>query len=347
MEFITFACKRQDLPVIKGRLERRSQKPTTSVVGRSQYSQEKIMTGNIRNLSPTQRWILAIRPKTLPAAISPVLVGWGVSVSIGSFSLFPAIAALFGSLMIQIGTNLVNDVADYNKGTDTEERFGPLRVTQAGLLTPQQVWAGATASFVLAILVGFYLIFVGGWPILVIGLAAIAAGFFYTAGPSPLAYNGLADIFVMLFFGFVAVLGTVYVVAGSVPPSAWFGALGVGALIVNILVVNNVRDIEGDRKAGRRNIPVVWGRRTAELEYLFMLFIAYAAVIGFAVLGWWGALSALFTLPLGVRLYDQLSSGLTGQSLNPLLGRTAQLSFQYSLLLAGGLVMQTVLHWLL
>ncbi|KAA3648717.1 MAG: 1,4-dihydroxy-2-naphthoate polyprenyltransferase [Chloroflexi bacterium] len=301
------------------------------------------MTANTQQLSPSQRWMLAIRPKTLPAAISPVLVGCGIAISSAVFQWLPALAALFGSIMIQIGTNLVNDVVDYGKGADTEERLGPTRVTQAGLLSPRQVWAGAILSFVLAALAGVYLIFVGGLPILIIGIASIVAGILYTAGPSPLAYNGLADIFVMLFFGFVAVLGTVYVVAGVVPVAAWLGAAGVGALIVNILVVNNIRDIESDRKAGRRNIPVVWGRRAAEIEYLLMLALAYGVVISLAFLGLQGAALALFTFPAGYRLYRRLEGGLEGPLLNPVLGQTAQLSFLYSLLLAGGLVVQAII----
>ena len=301
------------------------------------------MTANAQGLSPSQRWLLAIRPKTLPAAISPVLVGCGIAISAGVFNWLPALAALAGSLLIQIGTNLVNDVVDYSKGADTEERLGPMRVTQAGLLSPRQVWAGAIVAFGLAALAGVYLIFVGGWLILAIGIASIVAGVLYTAGPSPLAYNGLADVFVMLFFGFAAVLGTVYVVAGSILLPAWFGAVGVGALIVNILVVNNIRDIESDRKAGRRNIPVVFGRGAAEAEYLLMLVLAYGAVVLLALLGFWGSLIALFTLPTGYRLYQTLRDGLKGAPLNPILGQTAQLSFRYSLLLAVGLVVQSLL----
>lgn len=211
--------------------------------------------------------MLASRPKTLPAAISPVLVGWGIAIGIEGFQLLPALAALLCAVLIQIGTNLVNDVVDYQKGADTSERLGPVRVTHTGLLTPRQVWRGVFITFGLAALVGLYLVFDAGWPVLVIGGASILAGFLYTVGPYSLTNIGLGDLFVMLFFGFVAVCGTVFVVAGSGPLSAWLSALGVGALVTNILVVNNTRDMETDRQTGRKNIPVLFGRKGGKIEF--------------------------------------------------------------------------------
>jgi 1,4-dihydroxy-2-naphthoate octaprenyltransferase len=171
-------------------------------------------------ISPRQAWILAARPKTLPAAAAPVVVGTAVALSEGVFSPGPALAALLGALLIQIATNFANDVFDYKKGADTGQRLGPLRVTQAGLLTPAQVMAGMWLTFGLAVLVGVYLVWVGGWPIVVIGLLSILSGMAYTGGPFPLGYNGLGDLFVFIFFGLVAVGGTYYVQALTLSPAA-------------------------------------------------------------------------------------------------------------------------------
>lgn len=298
------------------------------------------MTENFKDLSSAKLWWLAIRPKTLAAALSPVLVGWGLAAQAGRFHWGAALAAVFGAVMIQIGANLVNDVVDFAKGADTEERLGPTRVTQSGLMTERQVWLGVWISFGLAVLAGLYLVTVAGWPVVVIGLTSILAGVLYTAGPYPLAYIGLGDIFVMIFFGFVAVGGTVFVVSGELPESVWWLSAAVGALTVNILVVNNIRDIEADRKAGRKNIPVLWGRAAAETEYALMLLLAYSApvflVIQRIISPW--ALLVLLSLPQAVKLMKVLRSGLAGPPLNPVLGQTAQLLFRYCVLLAVGLV---------
>jgi len=290
--------------------------------------------------SPVQRWILAIRPKTLTAAVAPVVVGWGVAATTGQFHWGAALAAMFTSVMIQIGTNLVNDVVDFSKGADTEARTGPLRVTQTGLLSPRQVWTGVLVTFGLAVLAGLYLTWVAGWPVLVIGALCLLSGIGYTAGPFPLAYNGLGDIFVLIFFGFAAVVGTVYVVGADVPPLAWFAAAAAGVLTVNILVVNNIRDIETDRAAGRKNLPVVFGRRAAEWEFALMLVLAYAIppiLVCKQVSSSWILLS-LITLPQGITIWGRLRSGQSGQALNPLLGQTAQLLLRYCVLFTIGLL---------
>jgi 1,4-dihydroxy-2-naphthoate octaprenyltransferase len=294
---------------------------------------------NNETINPIQRWWLAIRPKTLTAAISPVIVGWGISAAGQNFHWGGALAALFGAILIQIGTNLVNDVVDFAKGTDNEERLGPTRVTQAGLLSIKQVWGGVVVSFGLAILAGVYLITLAGWPIVIIGVSSILAGILYTAGPYPLAYIGLGDLFVMIFFGFVAVCGTVLVVAGEILPLAWWLAAPVGALSVNILVVNNIRDLDTDRTAGRKNIPVLFGRQAAETEYILMNLLAYGiplylmlntTVTPFALL-------IFISLPSATKLTRKLRSGLSGAPLNLVLGQTAQLLFHYCLLLSIGL----------
>ena len=291
-------------------------------------------------LSPVQRWILAIRPKTLTAAVAPVFVGWGVAYTTGQFHWGAALAAMFTSIMIQIGTNLVNDVVDFSKGADTEARTGPLRVTQTGLLSPRQVWAGVVVTFGLAVLTGLYLTWIAGWPVLAIGALCLLSGIGYTAGPFPLAYHGLGDLFVLLFFGFAAVVGTVFVVGADVPPLAWFAATAAGVLTVNILVVNNIRDIETDRAAGRKNIPVVFGRQAAEWEFALMLVLAYAIpaiLVCKHVSSPWILLSYV-TLPQGIIIWGRLRSGQSGQALNPLLGQTAQLLLRYCVLFTIGLL---------
>ncbi len=283
---------------------------------------------------------MAIRPKTLAASVTPVIAGSAVAAAGGGFRPGAALAALFGAVMIQVGTNLANDVFDYEKGADTPERIGPLRVTQAGLLTPGQVRAGMAVAFGLAALAGVYLTAVAGWPVILMGLASIAAGVGYTAGPFPLAYKGLGDLFVMVFFGFVAVCGTVYVASGAVRPAAWAAALGVGSLITAILVVNNVRDVETDRRAGKRTLPVIFGRAAGVAEFVLLLILAYAAPAGMVLAGlvspW--ALLAWLTLPLGVGLARTLRATTDGPALNRALAGTIRLTFLYGLFFALGML---------
>lgn len=233
------------------------------------------MTAQTQNLSQRQIWLLAARPKTLPAAAAPVIVGTAVAISEGVFSFGPALAALLGALLIQIGTNLANDVFDFKKGADTGERLGPMRVTQAGLLSPEQVMQGMWATFGLAVVVGLYLVYVGGWPIVLVGLLSIAAGIAYTGGPFPLGYNGLGDIFVFIFFGLVAVCGTYYVQAQAISRVAYFAAIPIGLLATAILVVNNLRDIETDKKVGKKTLAVRLGREGAQMEYVLLIGVAY------------------------------------------------------------------------
>ncbi|MGD2027243.1 MAG: 1,4-dihydroxy-2-naphthoate polyprenyltransferase [Anaerolineales bacterium] len=294
-----------------------------------------------RSLSRFQRWVMAARPKTLTAAISPVLLGWSIALSTSRFHFGAALAALVTAVFIQIATNLVNDVVDFYKGADTAERAGPTRVTETGLLTPQQVWTGVVVSFGAAALAGVYLYWVAGWPVLVLGAASILAGIAYTAGPYPLAYNGLGDLFVLLFFGYVAVGGTVFVTAGAFPPIAWYGGTAAGALTVNILVVNNIRDIESDRKAGRKNLPVVFGRWAAVWQYGILLVVAYLVplILIFQQLTSPWVLLSFLTIPQAVKLLQVLRSGQSGASLNPTLGQTAQLLLRYCILLAIGLLL--------
>ncbi|RMG47158.1 MAG: 1,4-dihydroxy-2-naphthoate polyprenyltransferase [Acidobacteria bacterium] len=284
-------------------------------------------------------YALAARPKTLPAAVAPVLVGAAAARAAGTWRTGPALAAAAGALLIQIGTNFANDVYDYEKGADTAERRGPLRVTQAGLLSPRQVRAGMVAAFGAAVAVGIYLAAVAGWPVVAIGVASIAAGIAYTAGPMPLAYVGLGEPFVFLFFGLVAVCGTSFVVAGRVPGLAWGAAVPVGALATAILVVNNVRDHDTDRKAGKRTFAARFGRRAGLAELAGLLVLAYLASPALAAAARSPALVLpALTLPSAVRLYRTVARHEDGPTLNRALAGSARLLLLYAILLAAGLL---------
>ncbi|HEU5077143.1 MAG TPA: 1,4-dihydroxy-2-naphthoate polyprenyltransferase [Polyangiaceae bacterium] len=244
-------------------------------------------------------WWIACRPKTLSAAAVPVAVGSAVAYRLGGFVWQPALAALLGAVLLQIGSNFANDVFDFEKGADTHARLGPLRAVQAGLITPRAMRLGMGIVFGLALLVGVYLTAVAGPVIVLIGLVSIGAAIAYTAGPYPLGYHGLGDVFVLLFFGFVAVCGSAFVQLQTVPSLAIWAAVPVGSLATAILVVNNVRDCETDVLANKRTLAVRFGRRAAQYEYLCLLVAAYLVpLILFAKgeLGIWGALPGL-TLP--------------------------------------------------
>ena len=287
-----------------------------------------------------RRWLMAIRPATLPAAVTPVLVGTAAAYAVDRLRWGPALAALAGALLLQIGANLANDLLDYQKGADTEDRLGPTRVVQSGLLSPSAVRRAAALVFTLAVAVGLYLVWVAGWMVVAIGLASIAAAVAYTGGPYPLGYNGLGDLAVFLFFGLVAVCGTAYVQAGYVPALAWIAAIPVGTLITAILVVNNVRDIDTDRAAGKRTLAVRLGRNAAVAEYGLLLAAAYAvppALVAAGRLDAW-VLLPLLTLPLGARLWRRVARD-TGRALNASLGRTAMLGVAFGALFALGIVL--------
>ncbi|MEM7345385.1 MAG: 1,4-dihydroxy-2-naphthoate polyprenyltransferase [Chloroflexota bacterium] len=291
------------------------------------------------SLTPFQIWLLAARPKTLPAAAAPVVVGTAAAIGDDVFRFWPAFAALLGALLIQIGTNFANDVFDYKKGADTTERLGPLRVTQAGLLTPRQVLIGMWVTFGLATLIGVYLVIIGGWPIVAIGILSIIAGIAYTGGPFPLGYNGLGDLFVFIFFGLVAVGGTYYVQAGTMSPVAYWAGTAIGLLATAILVVNNLRDLETDRVAGKKTLAVRLGAKGAQVEYFLLLIIAYLVPLimwltqtsSFWVLLSW--LSLLLTIPLANLMLNE-----KGRPLNAALAGTARLELVYGLLFSIGLV---------
>lgn len=284
-------------------------------------------------------WVLATRPATLPVAVAPVAVGASIAATTGEFRPLAALAALTGALLIQIGTNLANDVFDHDKGADDERRIGPPRAVAKGLLSARSVRIGMIVSFVLAAMVGMYLVGIGGAPILAIGILSILSGIAYTGGPYPLGYNGLGDIFVFVFFGGVAVVGTSYVTAGVVPLSSWIASIPVGALATCVLVVNNVRDHEGDVRAKKRTLVVRFGRRFGVTEYALLLASAVAAVLALVVLRLTSpvALVALAPMPWGVRLWSTLRTSHDGPTLNRCLASTAKLMLAVSLLLAIGI----------
>lgn len=284
-------------------------------------------------------WVLASRPKTLPAAASPVLVGSALAFEVGGFALGPALAALFGALFLQVGSNLANDVYDFEQGVDTASRLGPVRVTQAGLLTVEDVKHGMWLAFYLAAVIGAYLTAIAGWPVVVIGLASIVAAIAYTGGPFPFGYRGLGDLFVLLFFGFVAVCGTVWVQVGTILPAAWPAGLMVGCLASAILVVNNVRDHETDRIAGKRTLPVMFGRTFGVIEYAVLLVVAFAsayAMVWFRYVSAWALISYL-TLPIAIVLFLHVRK-YRGPVLNHTLAQTAKLLFLFSALFSMGVV---------
>lgn len=282
--------------------------------------------------------MLAARPKTLWAAVAPVVVGVAMAIEAGAFHAGAALCALLGAVLIQIGTNFANDYEDFLKGADTEHRRGPLRVTQAGLVRPATMKRATIGVFAAAVASGVYLILRGGLPVLVIGVLSILFGILYTAGRYSLAYLGIADLFVLVFFGPVAVAGTYYVQALEVPYAVMVAGLGPGFLATAILLVNNIRDVEEDRAAGKRTLVVRLGRSAAVGLYVFC--IAAAAllpVVLYLVTGEHagaiaGALVLVPALPLVGRLRREREAG----ALNALLGATARLLLIYSLLLSGG-----------
>jgi 1,4-dihydroxy-2-naphthoate octaprenyltransferase len=287
-----------------------------------------------------QIWWLAIRPRTLPAAAAGVIAGSALALHDRNFHQLPALAALLVALLLQIGSNLANDVFDYERGADSVRSAGPLRVTQSGLLTPAQVKGGMLCVFALAGLIGLYLAFEAGWVVLLIGLAAIISAVAYTGGPFPLGYYGLGDLFVFLFFGLACVAGTYFVQAGEVSPAAWGMSLPVGLIIVGILVVNNLRDLPTDRLAGKHTLAVLLGRRFAKVEYLTCLLVAFLCLPVFSAFGLlpWGALLAWLALPLAGKL-TRIVFTQTGRVLNAALAGTGQLALAFSLLFLLGMLL--------
>jgi 1,4-dihydroxy-2-naphthoate octaprenyltransferase len=277
-------------------------------------------------------WWTASRPKTLPAAASGVITGTALTILDGFFKPGPALAALLVALTLQIGSNLANDVYDFERGADSERRFGPLRVTQAGLLRPDQVKSGMWLVFICTALLGLYLAFVAGWVVILIGLAAILTAIAYTGGPFPLGYYGLGDFFVFLFFGLAAVAGTYFVQAGSISEQAWWMSLPIGWMVVDILVVNNLRDIDADRAVGKNTLAVRFGMQGTRIQYLILLVASYVVLPCLVVFGGlpWPSMLAWLSLPLAWRTLQTVFK-MEGTSLNGALAGTSQVVLLYSM----------------
>ena len=284
-------------------------------------------------------WILASRLRTLPAAISPVLVGVSLAIHDGEFKPFIAFMTLLAAVLIQIGANFSNDVYDFLKGSDQEDRLGPTRATQSGLISPENMKKGMCLVFAMAICVGFYLASIGGWPIVWIGLASIASAIAYTGGPYPLGYHGWGDVFVFIFFGIIAVPGTYYLQSGIVSYDSILLGIPLGALSTAILIVNNLRDADTDIKSDKRTLAVRLGKPFVKIEYIVMMVIAFATPI--YILQFWDEFSLyiiLFLLPISIQHIQSLYTK-TGEALNEVLVDTAKFLFHFSLLLSIGLIL--------
>jgi 1,4-dihydroxy-2-naphthoate polyprenyltransferase len=286
-------------------------------------------------------WLVAARVRTLPAAVAPVLVGTALAGYEGVFHPLRFVAALIGAVFIQVGTNLSNDYSDARRGADTEDRLGPVRVTAGGLVPPGQVLVATYASFGVAVLAGAYLIAVAGWQLLIVGAASILAGVLYTGGPRPYGYEGLGEVFVFLFFGIVAVAGSYFVQVRHLSWEAFALAVPVGLLAAAILVVNNIRDIETDRRTGKRTLAVRLGRERARTMFATIVYASYVlAPITwvFGPLRPWLLLSWL-TLPVGAQVVRTVRNHVDGPSLNAALAQTGVLQLAFCMLLSAGLLL--------
>lgn len=281
-------------------------------------------------------WIAASRPATLGASIAPVVAATALARASGAARVEVFVAAILGAIAIQVGTNLANDYYDWKKGADDQHRLGPPRATQRGWLSPRAVAAGAAVAFALAVLAGVQLVMIGGWPIVALGLASIAAGVGYTAGRYALAYVGLGEIFVLGFFGVAAVGATYWLHTGELGAGPVLAGVALGALASAILVVNNLRDRAGDLRAQKRTLAVRFGERFTRLEYTLLIAGAYACTtVAAALQGSWGWLAPVLSLPLAVRLVRRVWRD-QGAALNPVLGATGKLELLFALLLSVG-----------
>jgi len=290
--------------------------------------------------SPVHIWLMAARLRTLPAAVAPVLVGTSLALGGGSFRPLAFVAALLGAIFIQVGTNLSNDYSDARRGADNEDRLGPVRVTAGGLVPPGKVLLATWVTFGLAVLCGLYLVAVAGPELIAVGAASILAGVLYTGGPRPYGYEGLGELFVFLFFGIVAVTGSYFVQVGELAWPAFACAVPVGLLASAILVVNNVRDLETDRRAGKRTLAVRLGRERTRALYTTMIALAFVL----APLPWpLGSMTAWLLLPwlavpLALRLVRIVRTRVDGPTLNGALAKTGMLQLIFCVLFSAGIL---------
>ena len=290
-----------------------------------------------------QAYVLAARPQTLTAALSPVIVGWAAASGlVNEFNLLPAVAALLGALLLQIAANFANDLSDYRRGADGPERLGPIRAAASGLLTEKQLFRAVIFIFILAMIPGIYLIVNAGWMVLVIGLSGIIAGITYVGGPWPYGYRGLGEVFVFIFFGVIAVAGTFFVQTGSINAEVVLLSVPVGLTVTAILVVNNVRDLVLDKAVGKQTLAVIFGSKVSRYVYLIMLLVAYLIPtllpLFFANLSWW-LLVVWVSFPLVVAPVRIVLRDEPGPTFNVALRSTARLHLVLGLLLSFGVYM--------
>lgn len=285
-------------------------------------------------------WWTAIRPRTLSIAATPVMVGTALALAEGAAANWLAmLAALCCALLIQVGTNLHNDAADFERGADRADRIGPLRVTAAGWASPAAVRRAAAISFALALLLGAYLVGIGGWPILLAGIASLIAGWAYSGGPRPISHTPLGEVFVLVFFGLVAVAGSHWLQAGAGSVDAWLAGMVVGMPAAAVLLVNNYRDLEDDLRSGRRTLAALVGRDNSRSVYAALLLLPHAVLPLLALRGMPDALLGWLAVPFSIALIRRLRRTQPGPQLNLLLAGTAQAGFALGLLLAIGLLL--------
>lgn len=282
---------------------------------------------------------MAARPATLPAAVGPVLIGASSAWRDGEFALLPFVVVLFCALAIQVGVNYANDLADAEKGADTEARIGPVRAVSAGMITAGDMKRGIAIAFGSAALGGLYLIWYAGWPIFVIGVVSIIAALGYTNGPIPYGYYGLGELFVFIFFGLVATAGTRYVFNPSVPSAVWTGGVVMGLLAAAILEANNIRDIDTDRDAGKRTLAVMVGRDRARTLYVATMVASFIVILFGSLVGLlpFMCLIALVVAPMTIPLIRTIRTETSGPPLIGVLKGTAQIQLFVGLLLALGI----------
>jgi len=294
-------------------------------------------------LSAFHIWLMAARPRTLPAAVAPVLVGTSLAATEDTFKWLTFVAAMVGAMFIQIGTNLSNDYSDARRGADAEDRLGPVRVTAGGLVPPRHVLVATYVAFGMAVVAGAYLIATAGWELLLVGAASILAGVLYTGGPRPYGYEGLGEVFVFLFFGVVAVTGSYFAQVERVTWEALVLAVPVGLLATAILVVNNVRDLETDRRAGKRTLAVRLGRRRVRALYAAIVYGAFVTapvpwIAGSESASPW-LLLPLVAVPFAAPIVRTVRNRTDGPSLNSALARTGLLQLTFCVLLSAGILL--------
>ena len=289
-------------------------------------------------MATATQWLSASRPRTLPAAVAPVLTGAGAAAAIGAFSWWKSLLALVVSLALQVGVNYANDYSDGIRGTD-EHRVGPMRLVGSGAAVPRQVRTAAFACFAVAGVVGLALAATTTWWLLPFGVLAVAAAWFYTGGPKPYGYAGFGELFVFVFFGLMAVLGTTYVNSGRLTSSSFAAAIGIGLLACALLMVNNLRDVETDAVSGKRTLAVLLGDRLARYVLVLTVAGAFLAVLVVGVRHPW-CLLALLSVPLAVPPVRSVLSGARGPALIAALGGIGRLEIVYAVLLTIGLVLE-------